>query len=66
MNTTLAAIEDLGYAIETHGITADPASLSLLADDARELGVKPLLVDVMVVDIVVVNFVLDGIYRTMA
>jgi len=50
MNTTLAAIEDLGYAIETHGITADPASLSLLADDARELGVKRVLVDVMVDD----------------
>lgn len=50
MNTTLTAIEDLGYAIETHGITADPASLSLLADAARELGVKPVLVDVMVDD----------------
>lgn len=51
MNTTPTSIETLGYAIESNGITADPIALKLLADDARDLGVKGLLVDIMIDDL---------------
>lgn len=51
MTTTLDTtnlIDGLGLAIAAQGIDADPTSLHLLADAARELGVSGVLVDVMV------------------
>ena len=50
MNTTLDSLNTLGNAIESNGITADPVTLNLLADDARGLGVKEVLIDIMVDD----------------
>jgi hypothetical protein len=50
MNTTLSSLETLSYAIESNGIAADPITLNLLADDARDLGVKEVLIDIMVDD----------------
>lgn len=50
MNTTLDSLNTLGYAIESNGITADPITLNLLANDARDLGVKEVLIDIMVDD----------------
>jgi len=48
--TTTHSIESLSIAIATRGIDADPASLTQLGRDARDLGVNTLLVDVMVDD----------------
>jgi hypothetical protein len=48
MMTTTTTLETLGYSIEARGISADPISLSLLARDARDIGVNAVLVDVMV------------------
>jgi len=48
--TTTDSIECLSNAIAARGIDADPASLTQLGRDARDLGVNAILVDVMVDD----------------
>lgn len=45
---TPARLSALGEAIERCGITADPVALLLLAHEASDRGVDPILVDVMV------------------